>query len=345
MEGIKNIVTLEAKEEGKEGVWQQFARMETLRTPKSTCGMDLGIPDLTTETWYKETFGEKAWDSIDYIPLDHWSQYLEWYRKVLAIPICYASKVEAVYPLQDGSFSIELASGNEKKRLLARRIILANGMAGSGAWCVPDRVAEGLDRGLYSHTCEGIDFDRFRNRRVAVIGAGASAYDYAILALESGAERVDLFCRSGSIGKVNAQQWAGFTGFLKYHGFQSDEEKWRFFLKIFQIGQLPSAGSFRKANSFSNFYTYCREPALRFEADDGEVMIRGNFGHRKYAHLICGTGFRTDLTLRPELRVFVNDIKTWKDVGLARYEHPKEQEMVRYPYLNHDFTFVSRTGK
>lgn len=345
LEGIKKVVSLEAKEEGREGVWQQFARMATLRTPKTTCGMDLGIPELTAESWYRATFGAKAWEEIDYIPLAHWAQYLTWYRKILAIPVRFSSKVKAINPTLDGLFRIDYVSHQENRQLVARRVILANGVEGSGSWSVPDRVSEALPPDLYSHTCRAIDFNRFKQRRVAVIGAGASAYDNAICALEAGAERVDLFCRAKRIGRVNAQQWAGFTGFLKYHADQSDREKWRFFSKIFRIGQLPSVGSYRKANSFDNFLTYCNEPDLQFEEQGGGVLIRGNFGRRSYAHLICGTGFKTDLRLRPELRAFVNDIKTWSDTAVAGSDQARGREMMNYPYLKPDFTFVSRTGK
>ena len=46
-ECVTNIVVLDEVEAGHEGPWASFARMQTLRTPKTLTGPDLGIPSLT----------------------------------------------------------------------------------------------------------------------------------------------------------------------------------------------------------------------------------------------------------------------------------------------------------
>ena len=50
-------------------------------------------------------------------------------------------------------------------------------------------------RRFASHAAQPIDFASLRGKRVAVIGAGASAFDNAATALEAGAAEVHLFCR------------------------------------------------------------------------------------------------------------------------------------------------------
>ena len=54
-----------------------------------------------------------------------------------------------------------------------------------------------------------------RGKRVAVLGAGASAFDNAATALEHGAREVRLFFRRQQLVNVNAYRWAEFVGFLQ----------------------------------------------------------------------------------------------------------------------------------
>ena len=58
-----------------------------------------------------------------------------------------------------------------------------------------ESVHENLPKEYWAHTTESIDFAPLAGKRVAVIGAGASAFDYAATALEAGAAGVDLFFR------------------------------------------------------------------------------------------------------------------------------------------------------
>ena len=55
---------------------------------------------------------------------------------------------------------------------------------------------------------------RLRGKRVAVIGAGASAFDNAATALEAGAAEVHLFCRRAEIQVIQPYRWLTFRGFL-----------------------------------------------------------------------------------------------------------------------------------
>ena len=69
--------------------------------------------------------------------------------------------------------------------LRARRVVLATGIEGSGQWDVPASIRDGLPRRLWAHTREDIDFGALAGKRVAVLGAGASAFDNAATALDA----------------------------------------------------------------------------------------------------------------------------------------------------------------
>src|SRR5215510_10591220 len=50
--GITNVVAYDAAPAGLEGPWETFARMQTLRSPKTLHGPALGLPQLTFRAWF-----------------------------------------------------------------------------------------------------------------------------------------------------------------------------------------------------------------------------------------------------------------------------------------------------
>lgn len=79
--------------------------------------------------------------------------------------------------------------------MFARKVVLANGIDGSGRWDVPEIIRSQVAPHLYAHTHDPINFDTLAGKRIGILGAGASAFDNAIVALESGASEAHLFFR------------------------------------------------------------------------------------------------------------------------------------------------------
>ena len=139
-------------------------------------GPDLGIPSLTFQSYYEAKYGIAAWEALDKIPKEEWMNYLMWYRDTLNLPVRNSTKVTAITP-EDGSggiFRIEVAStaaadndgsSNSSSVLYARKVVLATGIQGGGEWHVPAIVRDSVEKRLYAHTCEGIDFAALRGKR------------------------------------------------------------------------------------------------------------------------------------------------------------------------------------
>lgn len=79
----------------------------------------------------------------------------------------------------------------DAERVLARRVVLAVGIAGYGY--VPDELAS-LPAQVVTHSSRHADLQSFAGRRVALVGGGSSAIDLADLLTEAGAE-VQLIAR------------------------------------------------------------------------------------------------------------------------------------------------------
>ncbi|BBI49330.1 hypothetical protein HORIV_17510 [Vreelandella olivaria] len=146
-----------------------YARMETLRSPKTLPGPSYGFASLTFRAWYEAQFGNEAWESLDKIPRTTWMAYLCWYREVLNLPVENSVKVEHVKPEGD-LLSLELSgAGATAERVLTRKLIMATGREGTGAAKIPDFVT-GLPASTWAHTADDIDFSTLKGKRVVVVG-------------------------------------------------------------------------------------------------------------------------------------------------------------------------------
>ncbi|MBI4045463.1 MAG: NAD(P)/FAD-dependent oxidoreductase, partial [Devosia nanyangense] len=227
--GIDNIVAYDRAPEGREGPWVTFARMRTLRSPKQLTGPALGQPALTFRAWYEAQFGRDEWARLDKIPRAMWMDYLVWYRKVLDLPIENGTRVLEIRAIEGDllAVDIERLANGERETVFARRVVLATGRDGLGAPFVP-AFARSVDRRFWAHSANAIDFEALRGKRVAVIGAGASAMDNAATALETGAGSVDMFVRRKDLPRIN--KFTGISSQGVVNGFIGlpDEWKWKF---------------------------------------------------------------------------------------------------------------------
>jgi cation diffusion facilitator CzcD-associated flavoprotein CzcO len=343
-ERVGNVIVLDENPLDRAGPWLSFARMRTLRTPKYLTGPDLGIPSLTPRAWYEAQFGDGSWESLGLLPKELWASYLAWYRETLHLPVTPNTSVGALaYDREARQFLVPCrARGDEREQLLrARRVVLATGIDGSGAWRVPRAVSEALPARLYAHTRDDIDFEALRGKRVAVLGAGASAFDNAATALDLGAREAHVFFRRPQLVNVNAYRWAEFVGFLKHHADLPDAEKWRFISQILRMGQLPPKDTLARAQEHAGFQLHAGSSWKALGAQGDTVHIATESERFEVDFVIVATGCVTDLALRPELANFEAQIARWAD----RYTPPSEEtheDLLRHPYLGPHFEFCER---
>ncbi|HKU37221.1 MAG TPA: XdhC family protein [Polyangiales bacterium] len=342
-ERVKNLLVVDQNPLDRAGPWLNFARMKTLRTPKYLTGPDLGIPSLTPRAWYEAQFGAGSWERLGLIPKETWAAYLAWYRTTLGIPVQPDTRVGALrWNERERAFAVPCTRGTETQTLWARRVVLATGIEGSGDWQVPRMISENLPKSLYAHTRWEIDFAALRGNRLAVLGAGASAFDNASVALEQGASAVHMFFRRPSLVNVNAYRWAEFAGFLRHLGDVPDPDKWRFISQILRMGQLPPTDTYKRATEHPGFELRAGTGWNSVRAHGDKVLIGTDAGELEYDFVIVGTGFVTDLRLRPELALLEAEIARWQD----RYSPPpgeENDELARHPYLGPHFEFCERT--
>jgi len=339
---IRNLLLLDCAPPGRTGIWRRFARMATLRTPKHVTGPELGFPSLSARAWFEARFGAAAWDALGKIGRETWDDYLLWLAAQLDLPTEHGWRVTALGEHAPGVLALtaEDAAGG-RRRLLARHVVLATGMDGTGHWAVPAEVAQNLPRDRYAHTAEPIDVTRLVGKRVVVVGAGASAFDNAAVALEQGAARVDLLARRASLPRANPNRWIEFHGFLSHYADLPDALRWRYMRTLFAMSQPPPQESWDRCARHAEFRVHLGAPMQTLGMADDAIRIVTPRGTFDADFLILGTGLVIDLAQRPELAAIAPHAALWRD----RYAPPAEEASATiggFPYLAPDLAFTER---
>jgi thioredoxin reductase len=128
-----------------------------------------------------------AAEDVDPIPIQLFRDYAAWFQEAKGIEV----REELVADLEklDGTFTATLAGG---ERVAAEAVVCAPGIRhypNVPAWAAsvpPDRAA---------HTCDLVSFEELAGTRVLIVGGRQSAYEWAALLREHGAERIDIVHR------------------------------------------------------------------------------------------------------------------------------------------------------
>ena len=205
---------------------------------------------------------------------------------------------------------------------------------------MPQFVAA-LPRELRAHAADPIAFESLRGKIVAVLGAGASAFDNAAVALEHGAAEVHLFCRRLRPQVVQPYRWLTFAGFLRHLSDLDDAWRWRFMSTILGMREGFPQETYDRCARHANFRLHTDAAWLAARVSGQRVELDTARGPFTADFLICGTGIDMGFELRPELRQFADNIATWAD----RYVPPdaeRNDRLARYPYLAPDYAFTEK---
>lgn len=339
-EGVRNVVLLDRNPAGYEGPWDTFARMEVLRTPKTLVGAELGIPSLSVRSWFEARYGAEAWQAITWIPRRDWMRYLRWYRGIADLAIRNEVEVIGIEPAGP-VLEIRTAGPGGGDIVRARRIVIATGQDGGGAWAVPDMISRALPPETYTHSNVPIDFTGLAGKRIGVLGHGGSAFDAALAALPAGAASVDLCFRRARLPVVNPHRWLEWSAFLAHYRELDDRTRWNVARHFETADQPPPRHAFDRARA---------EPRLRIHGDcpwhqiawnGSAVEVATARGRFIFDYVICATGVRNGLEQRPELTGISGDIALWSDryTPIADEAHP---ELGKLPYLGRHFEFLEK---
>ncbi len=340
-QGVTDVRLIDQALRGDEGPWLSTARMDTLRSPKTLTGPDLGIASLTFRAWYEAINGADAFAALDKIGRVEWADYLGWYRRTLGIRVENATRLTRIEPHAAG-LRLAVETPGRSDAILARKVVLATGIEGNGGLYVPPLVARNVPRERWVHSGEHLDPERLRGRRVAVLGAAASAFDCAVTALRHGAAAVDLVARRRVLPHAEVLAWTNFPGFLGHFSELDDARRWRFMKRIFELQAPPVEAAFAEAVADPRFRLHLGA-ALDDVATAGDaIVLRAGAMTVRADILLLGSGYVVDLALRPELDFVRPHAALWRD----RFTPPAGEAdlpIADFPYLDRSFAFTERT--
>jgi hypothetical protein len=264
------------------------------------------------------------------VPLDSFLDYARWFQQ-RAVPDVDERRVESVHGSGAGrGFRLALDDGEV---LDAARVVVATG---PGAFQhVPVPLAR-LPRDLALHSAGLCDLRPFAGRRVAVIGAGQSATESAVLLSEAGAD-VRMIARAPQIRWLRSSGWlharTGITRQLLYppsdvgppglNQITARPRLWRTFPR--RTRAWIAYRSIRPAA------TAWLEPRAAFETKFGASVVSADTAGEQvrlvlddgtadvFDRVVTATGYRLDLErlklIAPELRAEIRTIDDYPRLG------------------------------
>ncbi len=337
---VTNILVVDQTPPGQEGIWLTSARMKTLRTAKHLTGIEFGIPSLSVQAYWEAKFGRAAWAELPRIPRLEWFRYLEWFRRVLEIPVRNNTEVVAI----DGDADlvrVTVRQDGREETLFTRRLVLATGLLGSGGAHVPAETVKTLPADRWAHSADDIDFTRCRDADVGVLGAGASAFDNAITAIENGAASASVFCRRPELPWLSAKKGLENAGFMRHFASLPDTYRWQFIKTIVETPIPPPRHTVERALSYANFQLCLGSPWTACRMDADKVLVITPDGEHRFDFVILGTGFDMDIARRPEMAALAPHMLLWRD----RFTPPEGEDnemLLDQPYLGDGCEFQER---
>lgn len=336
-EGIDNIKVFDENPSGKEGPWSRYARMNILRSDKTDLGPALGIPSLTFWSWYEAQYGEESWTQLKSVPTNMWSHYLCWFKNILNLPVENDITLKSIIPLQNFLKLIFEKEGAEQI-IYTRKVVLATGRDGAGGGEIPEFMKD-VSPHLYAHTISSIDMELLENKKVAIIGAGASAFDAAASALEHGAKTVDVLIRRETLPSANrfAQivQPGAALGF--YH--LKDDERWTSFAGWLKHGIPPPKETLERVKNFKNLNIHYNTYIKKISSSESSAIISTSQNELTVDFIIIATGFAVDLSRRPELANISKEILLW-NMCVSPELKAQNSKLGKFPYLGPHFEFL-----
>ncbi len=239
---------------------------------------------------------------IDPVPIAVFLDYAAWFQRQKNVTV-RESLVTSLRAESDGSFRVTLDNG---ETLAAESVVAAPGMRffqHLPEWSAP------LPESLCSHTCEQVSFEDFEGSRVLIVGGRQSAYEWAALLGEHGAERVDIVHRH-QVPRFERVSWKFVDAYVEqtlatagwWRQLPSSEQE-SIAREFWEVGRLTlewwltprlRGGRFHRRPGVSVVAVAAEDPAAaRVQLSDGTEL--------GVDRIVCATGYKVDVSRVPYL--------------------------------------------
>ena len=246
---------------------------------------------------------------IDPVPIDLFRQYAAWFQsqKHLSVRDRHVSRL-------DRNEDVFVASLDDGTQIAADVVVVAPGAAHFRQF---PEWASVLPEGMGTHTCDLVRFQELSGARVLVIGGRQSAYEWAALLGENGAERVDVVHRH-DLPRFERVSWKFVDPYidatLSRRGWWrslSDTEQGEIAQKFWQVGRLSLEWWLTPRLVDKRIRSWPGTHVVETAIGDGDtVAVALSSGERlTFDRLVFATGYKVDLPRVPYLNGLAGGIE------------------------------------
>jgi thioredoxin reductase len=238
-------------------------------------------------------------EDVDPLPIQVFLDYCEWFRRIKGIDM--REELVADLAAYDGHFEATLTGG---ERLAADAVVCAPGIRHYTH--LPD-WASSVPAGRAAHTCDLVHFDELGGSRVLIVGGRQSAYEWAALIHEHGAERIDIVHRH-EVPRFERVSWkfvdAHVESTVKVRGYWRNlpkSEQDAIARRVWEVGRLTLEHWLTPRLDSDSIHRWPGSEVVEIlPAPDGEVRVElSNSKRLSVGHVIFASGYRADLTRVP----------------------------------------------
>ena len=236
-------------------------------------------------------------EDIDPIPVGVFLDYADWFRERKGLDV----REELVSGLQktDGRFEATLENG---ERITAGAVVAAPGVQ---HYTQRPEWAASLQPGRCAHTCDLVDFEDFAGARVLIVGGRQSAYEWAALIGECGAERIDVVHRH-DIPRFERVSWRFVDPHVEltlsvpgYWRKLPKSEQDAIAQRFWEVGRLTLEAWLTPRLDPARVHRWPGAEVVKAEA--GKVVL-SNSEELAVDHVVFACGYRADLGKVPYLQ-------------------------------------------
>lgn len=239
-------------------------------------------------------------DDVRPVPVARYLEYVDWFMQRAGV----SSLREFVQSLDraDDGFVLTLNNG---ERIVAGRVVVAIGFGYFAN--EPSELTDLLPAGSFAHTCVANDIERYRGRRVLIVGGRQSAFEWAALLNEAGAREIHLTYRHAT-PSFETSDWSWIPHALAemkedaaWYRRQSAQQKEAIGARMFAEGRLKLEPWLPDRISSVQLWPNTRivsstrhDEAVHVVLDSGDIVAVDD--------IILATGYRFDAARIPFLR-------------------------------------------
>ncbi len=247
---------------------------------------------------------------IDPVPISVFLDYADWFQRekgVVVRPDLVRSVVRT-----DTGFRVDFEEGQP---VTAESVVAAPGIRSFQqlpAWAgsVPPETA--------GHTCERVRFDDLEGARVLIVGGRQSAYEWAALAGDHRAERVDIVHRH-DVPRFDRVSWRFADAYLDctlatpgWWRKLDPSERERISTEFWAAGRLTLEWWLTPRLAGDRFHRWPRNSVARVETGPGAAarVSLSSADELTVDRIIFATGYKADVTLVPYLAGILEELRT-----------------------------------